>query len=83
MVVLTLWIATAIRMEATLSFLGLGTQAAAAELGQHHPRRAQPTCSAPPGRSSPPASPSRVTVLAFNMVGDAVRDVLDPEIAVT
>jgi peptide/nickel transport system permease protein len=36
-VVLTLWIATAVRLEATLSFLGLGTQAAQSELGQHHP----------------------------------------------
>ena len=32
--------------------------AAQAELGQHHPRRARPICSARPGRSSARASPS-------------------------
>ena len=40
-VVLTLEVASAIRLEATLSFIGLGTQPPAAELGQHHPRRAR------------------------------------------
>ena len=38
-VALSLWIATAIRLEAALSFLGLGAQPPAPILGQHDPRR--------------------------------------------
>ena len=38
-VLMTLWVASAIRLEASLSFLGIGTQPPNPELGQHHPRR--------------------------------------------
>jgi peptide/nickel transport system permease protein len=77
-VVLTLWIATAIRLEATLSFLGIGTQPPQASWGNiirdglsNMYGSAWPIVSAGVAIS--------ITVLAFNMVGDAVRDVLDPE----
>jgi peptide/nickel transport system permease protein len=78
-VVLTLWVATAIRLEATLSFLGLGTQAPQPSWGNiirdglnNLFGSAWPIVSA--------GLASTVTVLAFNLVGDAVRDVLDPEL---
>ena len=38
-VLMTLWSASSIRIEATLSFLGIGTQPPQPVLGQHHPRR--------------------------------------------
>jgi len=77
-VVLTLWIATAIRLEATLSFLGLGTQPPEPSWGNI----------IRDGLSNMYASvwpivgagvAITITVLALNMIGDAVRDVLDPE----
>jgi peptide/nickel transport system permease protein len=78
-VVLTLWVATAIRLEATLSFLGLGTQAPQPSWGNiirdglnNLFGSAWPIVSA--------GLAITVTVLAFNLVGDAVRDALDPEL---
>lgn len=78
-VVLTLWIATAIRLEATLSFLGLGTQAPQPSWGNiirdglnNLFGSAWPIISA--------GLAIAITVLAFNLLGDAVRDVLDPEL---
>jgi peptide/nickel transport system permease protein len=77
-VVATLWVATAIRIEASLSFLGLGTQPPEASWGNI----------IRDGLTEMLVNPSAVIaagfmvtlcVLAFNMVGDAVRDVLDPE----
>jgi peptide/nickel transport system permease protein len=77
-VVLTLWIATAIRLEATLSFLGLGTQPPQPSWGNiirdglnNIFGSAWPIIGA--------GLAITITVLAFNMIGDAVRDVLDPE----
>ena len=78
-VVLTLWVATAIRLEATLSFLGLGTQAPQPSWGNiirdglnNLFGSAWPIVSA--------GLAITITVLAFNLVGDAVRDALDPEL---
>jgi peptide/nickel transport system permease protein len=78
-VVLTLWVATAIRLEATLSFLGLGTQAPQPSWGNiirdglnNMFGSAWPIIAA--------GLAITVTVLAFNLLGDAVRDVLDPEL---
>ena len=78
-VVLTLWVATAIRLEATLSFLGLGTQAPQPSWGNiirdglnNMFGSAWPIIAA--------GLAITITVLAFNLLGDAVRDVLDPEL---
>jgi peptide/nickel transport system permease protein len=78
MVVLTLWIATAIRLEATLSFLGLGTQAPEPSWGNIIRDGLNNLF----GSSWPiitAGAAITITVLAFNLIGDAVRDVLDPE----
>jgi peptide/nickel transport system permease protein len=77
-VVLTLWVATAIRLEATLSFLGLGTQAPQPSWGNIiRDGLANMFGSAWPIVAAGLAI--TITVLALNMIGDAVRDVLDPD----
>lgn len=73
----TLGIPGAIMSEASLSFLGLGVQPPTATWGamildgQSYIRRA-PLLSVVPGLAV------MITVLAFNLVGDGLRDALDP-----
>lgn len=77
-VVSTLWIATAIRVEATLSFLGLGVQAPSPSWGNIIRDGLGNLLSSPwPVVSAGLAI--TLCVLAFNLVGDALRDALDPE----
>lgn len=78
-VVLTLWIATAIRLEATLSFLGLGTQAPQPSWGNII-RDGLANLFGSPWPIISAGAAITITVLAFNLIGDAVRDVLDPEL---
>ena len=77
-VVLTLWIATAIRLEATLSFLGLGTRPPTPSWGNII-RDGLNAMFGSPWPIIGAGLSITVTVLALNMIGDAVRDVLDPE----
>jgi peptide/nickel transport system permease protein len=77
-VVLTLWIATAIRLEATLSFLGLGTQPPEPSWGNII-RDGLHNMTASPWPVIGAGFAISLTVLAFNMIGDSIRDVLDPE----
>jgi peptide/nickel transport system permease protein len=77
-VVATLWVATAIRIEASLSFLGLGTQPPAASWGNLI-RDGLTEMLVSPWAVITAGFAVTLCVLAFNMVGDAVRDVLDPE----
>jgi peptide/nickel transport system permease protein len=77
-VVLTLWVATAVRLEATLSFLGLGTQPPKASWGNII-RDGLSNLFGSPWPIVAAGLAITVTVLAFNMLGDAVRDILDPE----
>lgn len=74
----TLEIAAAIRLEATLSFLGLGTQAPEPSWGNII-RDGLNNLFGSPWPIIAAGVAITVTVLAFNMLGDAVRDVLDPE----
>ena len=77
--VLTLAMGGFIAAEATLSFLGVGLRDPAISWGidianaQLHVREASLPLIAP-------ASFLGVTVLAFIMLGDAVRDALDPKL---
>jgi peptide/nickel transport system permease protein len=78
-VMLTLWIATAIRLEATLSFLGIGTRAPEPSWGNIIREGLNNIF----GTSWPIITAGlaiTLTVLAFNLLGDAVRDALDPEL---
>ena len=63
---------------AALAFLGLGAQAADAGLGPDGRPRAGPSSSTSGGCRRSRAWPSSLAALAFNLVGDGLRDVLDP-----
>lgn len=78
----TLRLALAILAEAALSFLGLGTQPPAPTWGQMIAEgRAVMTFTAWPAVG--PGLAISATVLGFNLVGDALRDALDPHAAGT
>jgi peptide/nickel transport system permease protein len=76
----TLWIATAIRLEASLSFLGLGTQPPSPSWG-NMVRDGMNNLLGSPWPIVFAGLAITISVLAFNMVGDALRDALDPETA--
>jgi peptide/nickel transport system permease protein len=74
----TLRIAEAIILESTLSFIGLGIQPPHASLGSMLQKGLTRLLDAPwmvwfPGLLI------ALTVLAFNFVGDGIRDALDPK----
>jgi peptide/nickel transport system permease protein len=75
----TLRLAYAILSEASLSYLGLGTQPPAPAWGQMiaDGRRILETS---PWASIGPGLAIMVTVLGFNLLGDGLRDILDPRL---
>ncbi|MEV6165261.1 ABC transporter permease [Streptomyces sp. NPDC052052] len=78
-VVATIALGTYISLEATLSFLGVGLKPPAVSWG------IDISAASPYIRNAPhmllwPAGALAVTVLAFIMLGDAVRDALDPKL---
>lgn len=77
MVTATLGIPNAILCEATLSFLGLGVQPPMASWGQMI-AAAQPFVQSSMYYSPAPGVAIFVTVMAFNLLGDAVSDAIDP-----
>lgn len=78
-VTVTLTIPTAIFVEAFLSFLGLGIQAPASSWGTLA-SEGLPAMRYYPWRLFFPAMFISLTMLSFNIVGDALRDSLDPRI---
>ncbi|ODT72550.1 MAG: hypothetical protein ABS75_03630 [Pelagibacterium sp. SCN 63-23] len=77
-VMTTLWIGTAIRLEATLSFIGLGAQPPAPSWGNIVRYGVQNIFGSPlPALFAGLAI--TLTVLSFNILGDALRDRLDPD----
>ncbi|MEA2744935.1 MAG: peptide/nickel transport system permease protein [Acetobacteraceae bacterium] len=80
-VALSLWIATAIRLEAALSFLGLGAQPPSPSWGNMI-RDGMSDLVGDPWPAAFAGAAITLAVLAFNMVGDALRDMLDPELDV-
>jgi peptide/nickel transport system permease protein len=74
----SLWTASAIRLEASLSFIGLGVQPPTPTWGQMI-REGTLHLTLVPWYSLGPGLALLVTVLAFNLVGDGLRDVLDPK----
>ncbi len=74
----TLGIPDAILSEATLSFLGLGVQPPMASWGQMI-SASQPYIQSNTCYSVIPGIAIIVTVMAFNLLGDAMRDALDPK----
>lgn len=77
-VVSTLGIPSAILSEATLSFLGLGVQPPDASWGQMI-AASQPFLKSQPIYSIAPGIVIIITVMSFNLLGDALRDALDPK----
>lgn len=78
MVLATLWVASAIRLEASLSFLGLGTQPPAPSWGNII-RDGLGNIFGSPWPIIGAGFAITVVVLAFNLLGDALRDLLDPD----
>jgi len=74
-----LWTATALRAEATLSFLGLGVQLPYPSWGNLI-ADGMPYVFSNPTLVLFPCLAIVFAVIAFNLVGDALRDVLDPRL---
>jgi peptide/nickel transport system permease protein len=79
LVMASLWTASAIRIEANLSFIGLGVSPPTPTWGQMI-RDGTVHLTTAPWFSIVPGIAVFVTVLAFNLLGDGLRDVLDPKL---
>lgn len=77
-VMATLGIPSAIMSEASLSFLGLGVQPPMSSWGQMI-SASQPYIQSSTYFSVIPGIAIIITVMAFNLLGDAMRDALDPK----
>lgn len=77
----TLWTATAIRIEANLSFIGLGVSPPTPTWGNMI-REGVNWIAVAPWLPVFPGLAILITVLAFNMVGDGLRDAVDPKLQV-
>jgi peptide/nickel transport system permease protein len=75
----SLWIATAVRIEASLSFIGLGVKPPTPTWGGMIREGFQNILSEP-WISIYPGLFILVTVLAFNLLGDGLRDAIDPKL---
>jgi peptide/nickel transport system permease protein len=75
---LTLWVASAIRLEAALSFLGIGTQPPQASWGNII-RDGLSNIFGSPWSIIGAGLAVTIVVLSFNLIGDSVRDALDPD----
>lgn len=73
----SLWTASAIRLEASLSFIGLGVPPPTPTWGQMI-RDGTVRLADLPLLSLAPGAALLIAVFAFNLVGDGLRDILDP-----
>jgi peptide/nickel transport system permease protein len=78
-VLASIWIATAIRVEANLSFIGLGVSPPTPAWGSMIRDGTKYLFDAP-WVSFFPGMAILITVLAFNLLGDGLRDVFDPKL---
>jgi peptide/nickel transport system permease protein len=79
MVMSSLWTATAIRVEANLSFLGMGVPPPTPTWG-NMVRTGVTQLTNAPWLSIFPGLAIMIAVLAFNLIGDGLRDVMDPKL---
>ncbi len=75
----TLWTATAIRMEANLSFIGLGVKPPTPTWGNMI-RSGVEQLAVSHWLAIFPGIAILITVLSFNMLGDGLRDITDPKL---
>jgi peptide/nickel transport system permease protein len=75
----TLWVGVAIRLEANLAFIGLGVQPPTPTWGNMIRQGVDVLINAP-GISVYSGLCILVTILSFNMLGDGVRDMIDPKL---
>jgi ABC-type dipeptide/oligopeptide/nickel transport system permease subunit len=78
LVEVTLLVGTAIILESTLSFLGLGVQAPLTTLGKLVSENAG-AIDTRPSRVLIPGTIITLIILSINFIGDALRDALDPK----
>jgi peptide/nickel transport system permease protein len=81
-VLATVWIGNAIVIEATLSFLGLGTPPPTPTWGGMLAGEGRRNLENAPYLAIFPGLAIGVVVVAFNMLGDALRDILDPRLRI-
>lgn len=79
LVMASLWTASAIRIEANLSFIGLGVSPPTPTWGKMI-RDGTSHLTNAPWFSVFPGIAILITVLAFNLLGDGLRDVMDPRL---
>jgi peptide/nickel transport system permease protein len=80
LVIATVWLGNAIVIEAALSFLGLGTPPPTPTWGGMLSGEGRRNLETAPYLAIVPGLAISVVVLAFNMLGDALRDLLDPRL---
>ncbi|MFC2075550.1 ABC transporter permease [candidate division KSB1 bacterium] len=79
LVAATLWLGTAIMIEAGLSFLGLGISPPTPTLGNMI-RSGVDRLTLAPWLTIAPGLAVMIAVLSFNMIGDGLRDITDPKL---
>ena len=80
LIIATVWLGNAIVIEAALSFLGLGTPPPTPTWGAMLSGEGRRNLETAPYLAIFPGVAISVVVLAFNMLGDALRDLLDPRL---
>jgi len=82
LVIATVWLGNAIVIEAALSFLGLGTPPPTPTWGAMLSGEGRRNLETAPFLAIFPGLAISIVVLAFNMLGDALRDLLDPRLRI-
>ncbi len=80
LVIASVWLGNAIVIEAALSFLGLGTPPPTPTWGGMLSGEGRRNLETAPYLAIFPGLAISIVVLAFNMLGDALRDLLDPRL---
>jgi ABC-type dipeptide/oligopeptide/nickel transport system permease subunit len=83
LVIATVWLGNAIVIESALSFLGLGTPPPIPTWGGMLSGEGRRNLETAPYLAIFPGLAISIVVLAFNMFGDALRDLLDPRLHTT
>jgi peptide/nickel transport system permease protein len=80
LIIASIWLGNAILIEATLSFLGLGTQPPTPSWGLMLSSTGRAFMEQAPWLAIFPGMAISLAVFAFNLFGDSLRDALDPKL---